>query len=132
MDITGKIIFALPETNGVSKAGNAWKKREYVLQTFDTYPKSVHFDFFGEKADQFPLSVGDTVKLYFDIESREYNGKWYTSIRGWKAEPATATVPGAEQMGAPAAATAPMASEPPIPITPEPGFIADSSDDLPF
>lgn len=86
MEITGKIIIALPEVNGQSKAGNQWKKREYVLETQDTYPKKVHFDFFGDKADKFPLSVGQTVKLSFDIESREYNGRWYTSIRGWQAE----------------------------------------------
>lgn len=88
MEITGKITLALPEQSGVSKAGNSWKKKEYVLETLDTYPKKVHFDFFGEKADQFPLSVGQTVKLSFDIESREYNGRWFTSIRGWKAEAA--------------------------------------------
>jgi hypothetical protein len=91
MEIIGKIIHALPEVSGTSKAGNQWKKREYVLETQETYPKNVHFDFFGERADQFPLNVGDVIKLSFDIESREYNGRWYTSIRGWKAEPATAT-----------------------------------------
>lgn len=86
MEIKGKIIVALPEVTGVSKAGNNWKKREYVLETQETYPKKVHFDFFGERADQYPLSVGDDVTLSFDIESREYGGRWYTSIRGWKAE----------------------------------------------
>ncbi len=86
MEVTGKIILALPEMSGTSKAGNAWKKREYVLETQEQYPKKVHFDFFGERADQYPLSVGDTIRLSFDIESREYNGRWFTSIRGWKAE----------------------------------------------
>lgn len=88
MEIKGKIIVALPEMSGVSKSGNNWKKREYVLETQETYPKKVHFDFFGERADQYPLSVGDDITLSFDIESREYNGRWFTSIRGWKAEKA--------------------------------------------
>ena len=87
MEITGKIIVALPEQSGVSKAGNTWKKKEYVLETQETYPKKVHFDLFGDKADKYPLSVGQTVRLSFDIESREYNGRWFTSIRGWQAEP---------------------------------------------
>ncbi len=53
MEIEGKIIVALPEITGVAKAtGNPWKKREYVLETQETYPKKVHFDFFGERADQ--------------------------------------------------------------------------------
>lgn len=86
MEITGKIIEAFPEFKGTSKAGNEWKKREYVLETQETYPKKVFFDFFGDRADKFILSVGQTVKLSFDIESREYNGRWYTSIRGWNAE----------------------------------------------
>lgn len=73
MEIKGKIILALPEVTGVAKAtGNPWKKREYVLETSETYPKKVHFDFFGDRADQYPLSVGDEVTLSFDIESREY------------------------------------------------------------
>lgn len=33
MEITGKIIVAMPEVGGTSAKGNAWKKREYVLET---------------------------------------------------------------------------------------------------
>lgn len=109
MEIIGKIIVALPEMSGTSKMGNPWKKREYVLETIESFPKKVHFDFFGEKADQFPLNLGDTIKLSFDIESREYNGRWYTSIRGWKAEPAT------EGAAAPAPQAFPPASAFPQP-----------------
>ena len=75
MEVVGKIILKLPLQSGVSQAGNNWKKQEYVLETEDSYPKKVHFDFFGDKADQFPLNVGDRVRLSFDIESREYNGR---------------------------------------------------------
>ena len=132
MEITGKIILALPEMSGISKSGNAWKKREYVLETQETYPKKVHFDFFGERADQFPLNVGDVIKLSFDIESREFNGRWYTSIRGWKSEPAVAGMPADMQpagvfptpMAAPAAPAAPS----PFPGVSEPA----ATDDLPF
>ena len=91
MEIQGKIIHNLGEQSGVSKAGNSWKKHEYVLETQESFPKQVHFDFFGERADQYPLNVGDVIKLSFDIESREYNGRWYTSIRGWKADKADAS-----------------------------------------
>lgn len=124
MEVTGKIILALPEMSGTSKAGNAWKKREYVLETQEQYPKKVHFDFFGERADQYPLVVGDVVKLSFDIESREYNGRWFTSIRGWKAEKVDANVSySAETMPTPP----PVVSEiPPVAIA------GDENDDLPF
>ncbi|WP_289686228.1 DUF3127 domain-containing protein, partial [Paramuribaculum intestinale] len=82
MELKGKIILDLGAVSGTSKAGNNWKKHEYVLETQETYPKKVHFDFFGDNADRYQLNVGDDVTLSFDIESREYNGRWYTSIRG--------------------------------------------------
>lgn len=125
MEITGKIIVALPEMSGTSKAGNPWKKREYVLETQETYPKKVHFDFFGERADQYPLSVGDTIRLSFDIESREYNGRWFTSIRGWKADNVDANVASAPD-GIPA--PPPAVSE----MTPPAAIVGDDNDDLPF
>ncbi len=123
MEITGRIILALPEISGTSKAGNPWKKREYVLETQETYPKKVHFDFFGERADQYPLNVGDNVRLSFDIESREYNGRWFTSIRGWKAESADA---------APAATPAQAPYQAPGAVPPPPISQQADEDDLPF
>ncbi|MFG6397447.1 MAG: DUF3127 domain-containing protein, partial [Muribaculaceae bacterium] len=112
MEVTGKIIVALPEMSGTSKAGNAWKKREYVLETQETYPRKIHFDFFGERADQFPLNVGDVIKLSFDIDSREYNGRWFTSIRGWKSEPASAVGTAAAPVAAGQAFPAPPVRAP--------------------
>lgn len=129
MEITGKIIVALPEMSGTSKAGNPWKKKEYVLETQETYPKKVHFDFFGERADQYPLAVGDTIRLSFDIESREYNGRWFTSIRGWKADKidANATVAGMPADGG-------LPTPPPAvgEMAPPPAIGGDENDDLPF
>ena len=130
MEVQGKIIHDLKEQAGVSKAGNSWKKHEYVLETQESFPKQIHFDFFGERADQYPLNVGDEIKLSFDIESREYNGKWYTSIRGWKAEKVTLGAAPAQQPAQPAApaATAPVAA----PAAPQPDFGSSATDDLPF
>ena len=124
MEIAGKIILALPEQSGVSKAGNAWKKREYVLETQETYPKKVHFDLLGDRADQYPLNVGDEIVLSFDINSREFNGRWYTSVSGWKVEKAGA-------QAAPAAA--PVQDFPgAVPPPPVPDLGSDATDDLPF
>ncbi len=128
MEIKGKIIQKLDAVSGTSKAGNAWNKQEYVLETEDNFPKKVFFDFFGERASQYNLEVGDRVTLSFDIESREYNGRWFTSIRGWKAEKIPAD-----------AAQAPAASQPyagpDFSQAPAPDFSAgagDNNDDLPF
>lgn len=86
MEIKGKIIQKLPQQSGTSKQGNAWKKQEYVLETLDSYPSKVKFDLFGDKVDQYPMQIGDTVTVYFDIESREFNGRWYTDIHAWKVD----------------------------------------------
>lgn len=122
MEVTGKIIVALPEVSGTSKAGNAWKKREYVLETQETYPRKVFFNFFGDRVDQYPLNIGDTVTVSFDIDSREFNGRWFTDIRAWKAEKA---------------GQAPVQSQPtavPGDFPPPPADISggDATDDLPF
>ncbi|MCM1448826.1 MAG: DUF3127 domain-containing protein [Clostridiales bacterium] len=128
MEVTGKIIVALPEVSGTSKAGNAWKKRSYVLETLDNYPTKIAFEFFGERADQYPLSVGEEIKLSFDIDSHEYQGRWFTSIRGWKAEKTTGG------MGTPAAPTAVPANDPFAAAAPAQTFSPsnDATDDLPF
>jgi hypothetical protein len=133
MEITGKIIQKLELQQGTSKAGKAWSKQEYVLETIENFPKKVHFDFFGERANQYPLEVGDTIKLSFDLESREWNGKWFTSVHGWKAEqvdPAAANAPAATPV-APAAST-PVPNAIPAPTVPDFGAAEGENDDLPF
>ena len=131
MEIKGTIIHAMPEVSGVSKAGNSWKKKEYVLEnTEGNFPRKVAFTCFGENADRIQLKPGDKVTMYFDIESREYNGRWYTSIRGWKSEPAA--MPGVA--GAPAPAfPEPAAPAAPAYGSPFPGATESApNDDLPF
>lgn len=129
MEVTGKIIKKLPAVSGTSKSGNPWSKQEYVLETQEAYPKKIFFSFFGDRANQYPLEEGQTVNLSFDIDSHEYNGRWFTNINGWKAEvlPEGAAAPQAPMpQAAPAgpAATAPFDQPAPAP--------ANSSDDLPF
>lgn len=122
--IKGRIITALPETSGVSKAGNAWRKREYVLETEGQYPKKIAFSVMGDKIDSLNLSVGQVTEIGVDIESREYNGRWYTSVSAYSA-----TI----EQGAPAPAQQPQYTAP----TPTPPYTAgtsalDKNDDLPF
>ena len=76
----------LPLQEGVSRAGNPWKKQEYVLETEEQYPRKVCFNLFGDKVDQYPAAIGDDVTVSFDLESREFNGRWYTDVRAWKIE----------------------------------------------
>lgn len=83
MQISGKIIQSLPLQSGTSKAGNAWKKQEHILEIPGQYARKVFFHLFGDHVDKFPLQVGLDVTLDVDIESREYRGRWYTDVRAW-------------------------------------------------
>ena len=76
------------------------------------------FNFFGDKIEQFPLAIDDSVTVSFDLDSREYNGRWFTSVRAWKVE-----------KGAINAASAP-ASTPIASFDAAPG--AGEGTDLPF
>ena len=108
MEIVGKIISVLPEQSGVGKAsGNPWKSQSYVLETQDQYPRKVCFELFGEdriKAN--PCKIDDLVTVSFDIESREFNGRWYTSVRAWRVQQGDSTA--APQ---PAAAASPQPAD---------------------
>ena len=90
LEISGKIIELLPEKSGQSTNGG-WRKREYVLETEAQYPKKVCFMAWGDKIDQFNIQQGETVAVSIDLESREYNGRWYTDVKAWKVSRHDAT-----------------------------------------
>ena len=85
MDIKGKVVQLLQQQTGMGKKG-PWKKQEFIIETQSQYPKKVCLSAWGDKIDQFNLSVGDLVNVSVDLESREYNGRWYTEARAWKLE----------------------------------------------
>ena len=130
MEVKGKIIKKLPIVSGTAKStGNPWKKQDYVLETIEAHPKTIAFDFFGDRADQYNFEVGDEILLSFDIESREYQGRYYTNIRGWKGEKLTNNAAGAE---APAGYPTPE-PQAPAGMPPAPDFGASNDNaDLPF
>ena len=103
MEITGKIIAVLPERGGTSKTGNEWKMQEYVLETHEQYPRRVCFNVFGaDKIAQFNIQAGEELTVSFDINAREYNGRWYNDIRAWRVERGTVPAPANDNMTTPA------------------------------
>lgn len=126
MEIEGKIIAKLPLQQGTSKAGNPWKKQEYVLETFGAYPRKVKFDFFGDRADSNQLEIGKTYKVQYDIESREFNGRWYTDIRAYASNES-----GASDFSTGGGAASDFTQVPPTNNI-NTDFGGDASDDLPF
>jgi nuclear transport factor 2 (NTF2) superfamily protein len=85
MQITAKLIQLLPLQTGTGKNG-IWKKQEIIVETTDQYAKKICISIWGDKADSSILQVGNQLKIDFDVESREYNGKWYTDVKAWKVE----------------------------------------------
>ena len=118
MEFTGKIIAILPQRGGVSKSGNEWKVQEYVIEDHGQYPRRMCFDVFGtDKIEQFNIQMGEELTVSFDIDARQWQDRWFNSIRAWKVERA-GNGQGVPPPPAPAAA---------------PDFLAgDANDDLPF
>jgi hypothetical protein len=85
MEVKGKVIQLLPMQSGMGKKGQ-WKKQEFIIETQAQFPKKICLSAWGDKVDQFNLAVGDMVSVAVDLESREYNGRWYTEARAWKLE----------------------------------------------
>ena len=126
MNISGKVVQVLPIQTGTSKAGNPWQKQEFILEQGGQYPRKVCISLFGDNVAKIP-QVGQDVMVSVDIDSREFNGRWYTEIKAWNI-----TQTGAQQ-AAPApqqVATAPAAT--PAQPQPAPAPQAGVADDLPF
>lgn len=126
MNISGKVVQVLPIQTGTSKAGNPWQKQEFILEQGGQYPRKVCISLFGDNVAKIP-QVGQDVMVSVDIDSREFNGRWYTEIKAWNI------VQTGAQQAAPApqqVATAPAAA--PAQPQPAPAPQAGVADDLPF
>lgn len=132
MELSGKIVQILEKQQGEGKNGT-WEKQEYILETTGQYPKKVCFNIWGAKIAQFNIQNGEFINIGIDLESREYNGRWYTDVRAWKVER-----PGANQGGTSAGgfeqqgATDPFSNATPVEDPFSGGSSADAGDDLPF
>lgn len=93
MDVTAKIIKKLNPLTGEGKNGK-WMKQEIIVETIEQYPRKICISFWGDKCNELNnYNINDVVKIFISIESREYNERWYTDVRGWKIEAVTKTTP---------------------------------------
>lgn len=83
MEIKGKVVQLLPEQSGQG-ANGTWRKREFILEIPGTYPRKVCISMWGNNIDAFNIQEGEELTASIDIESREYNGRWYTNVKTWK------------------------------------------------
>jgi len=115
MQLTAKLIQLLPLQSGAGKNGE-WKKQDIIVETDGQYPKKVCISIWGDKINDQQLTVGNHLTIDFDVESREYSGRWYTDLKAWKIEVANQIPP----------ATNNLNSISPLDLTQEP------DDDSPF
>lgn len=138
MELQGKVIAVLNPREGTSKAGNPWKAQEYVIETIEQYSKKMCFEVFGaERIAQYEplLQLGNTVKVSFDIDARQWNDRWFNSIRAWNVTQADESMmqPGAAPLPpAPAAAAPTGGATAPFPPAADAAAGEGSADDLPF
>jgi len=85
MEIEGKLLQVMPIQKIASQKGEM-KKLEFVIEVESKFPRKVCFSLWNDKADLFTSKEGDIIKVYFDLESREYNSRWYTEAKAWKVE----------------------------------------------
>jgi hypothetical protein len=104
MELKGKIIKLLPLQTGTSSRGE-WRKQEFVVETPGQYPKQVCLYMWGDAIDNNKIEEGMEITASIEIESREYNGRWYTNVKAWRIEPAaqaaSVTPPASEMDGPP-------------------------------
>ena len=135
MDLTGKVIAILPANSGVSaRTGNPWMSQEYVIEVPGQYPRKMMFNIFGEdRIKQFNIQAGEEITVQFDIDAREFNGRWYNDIRAYNIirGQVAGTIPAATPF-APAQDAAPQAAAAPFPPAQEPAPGEGTADDLPF
>lgn len=93
LKITGNVTQILEEQSGESKNG-PWRKQDFVLETQGQYPKPVCITQWGEKIEEFAVQEGEQITVHIDIQSREYNGRWYTDVKAWRVDREEATPQG--------------------------------------
>ena len=124
MEFNGKVIQVFEQKSGVSQStGKEWRSQEFVVETHDQYPKKCCFKAFNDVCNVVP-AVGDEVKVSFDIDCREYNGRWYNDVKAYKVEKAGDAAL-QQAVAQPQQASAPMQAPTNPPVTKD-------GDSLPF
>lgn len=93
-EITGKIKLIQDEQTFAS----GFKKREMVVVVEDgKYPQEINLEFVQDKIGLLEgLQSGQEVTVTFDIRGREYNGRYFNNLQGWKITSAAAESTGTE------------------------------------
>ena len=84
LKIKGNLKEILSPISGTSEKGKDWTLQEFTIVTRGDYPKTICFQDFNNKCNLENLSQGADIEVYFNVESREYNNRYYTNLTAWK------------------------------------------------
>ncbi len=87
IEIKCKLLNKMQVQNGTSARG-AWCKQDFIVETIETYPRKICMNVWGDDkvAELGSFNTGETLVVSVNIESREFNGRWYTDVRAWKIQ----------------------------------------------
>ncbi|HNE50056.1 MAG TPA: DUF3127 domain-containing protein [Chitinophagales bacterium] len=84
MELIGKVYKVMPVETGEGKNGT-WKKQQVIIEVEGgKFPKKVAMVFWSELTNSEAFVEGKDISVEFDLESREFNGKWYTDAKAWR------------------------------------------------
>jgi hypothetical protein len=86
MEFEGIVLKKLPATSGTSARGE-WQRQDVIFEMPREFNRKVCVTFFNRPTDAESLREGQTYIVSVNIESREFNGKWYTDVRAWRVQP---------------------------------------------
>ena len=87
MEIQGILIKILPVETGQKNGGGEWASQTIILEQEGQYPKPAAVVLFGDKINLLNgIQLNDKLKISINLESREYNDKYFTKINAWKIE----------------------------------------------
>lgn len=128
MEFEGKVLQIMPLQSGTSARG-PWQRQDVLFEMPQEFSRKLCVKFFNRPDDVARLKVGELYTVSVNVESREYNGRWYTEVNAWRVQ---AKQPQVAPEMVPAPEMAPYA-EPATP-TSAPAFTAPAPevDDMPF
>ncbi len=130
MEFEGKLIQILAPTSGTSARGQ-WQRQDVIFEMTQEFSRKVCVTFFNKPDDVARLRIGESYVVSVNVESREYNGRWYTDVRAWRVQPKQEAQP-APMPDMPPFADAPSGYAQPAPAPAPFPSAAEDVDDLPF
>lgn len=86
MDLNGTVIQILSEQRFNGKNGEV-VKNQFVIEHGGQYKKKAVFSVLGEdKWKQMNVVQGADVQVSFDVDAREWNGKWFGELMAWRVQ----------------------------------------------